>query len=79
MILPRDFCGLGDPALFRTTGQTLRDRNQCRFDRCTGVKELTQSINDACLLKIVRRHFKLDAITCRKPNESLPHFSGYMC
>jgi hypothetical protein len=44
-----------------------------------GIFALAQSINDARLLQIVGRHLELDAITGRKANESLAHFSGYMC
>src|SRR5260370_22141805 len=35
--------------------------------------------NDASLLHIVGIHLELDATTVRKANETLAHFSGYMC
>jgi hypothetical protein len=39
---------------------------------------LPQAIDNPGFLEVVRRHFKLNAITSRKTNKTLAHFSRYM-
>ena len=36
---------------------------------------LAEPVNYARFSKVVRRHLKLDSISCCKPDKSLPHFS----
>jgi hypothetical protein len=64
---------------FRDTPGLLPGAPSALKIRARVIFALPQAINYARLLQIVGRHLKFDAITGRKANESLAHFSRYMC
>ena len=45
------------------------------FAKCCG-RRLTEAINDAGFVEVVRRHFDFDAVSDGQSDESLPHLAG---
>ena len=45
------------------------------FAKCWG-RRLTESIDDAGFVEVVRRHFDFDAVSNGQSDESLPHLAG---
>lgn len=52
--------------------------NLYRIDEIKRLKNISESINNACFIEIVGCHFQFDVVACGQSNEPFSHFTRDM-